>query len=95
MDPIEPILPHPPAIPKVQPAARAAPVHRDRRGGGSPQQQHHRRGEREAVEVDVDGVQEPDEAEPPSLPGPGPVRLIDVTTGPVPGAPARRIDLNA
>jgi hypothetical protein len=96
MDAIDPILPNPSILPKVQPAARTAPVHRDGRGGGSSQhEQRRRRGEEEAVEVDIEGVDDSAGPQVAGLLDAGPVHLIDVTTDGDPGAPVRRIDLSA
>jgi hypothetical protein len=99
VDAIEPILPNPSILPEVGAAQRSGPIHRDdahQRGDGYGQQRR-RRNEEEAVEVDVDGVEDSEEADAegsvPVLEVPAP-RLVDVTADGDPEPPApRRIDV--
>ena len=99
MDSIEPILPHHSILPEVRAATRAEPIHRDghQRDGGEGQRR--RRNEEEAVEVDVEGVEESDAADAEGsvtileLPAP---RLVDVTADAGLEPPVtRRIDVTA
>jgi hypothetical protein len=69
VDAIEPILPHPALLPSVGAAHRSEPIHRDgHRGGGAEGESRHGRGEEEAVEVAVEGVDltAGDEPDPPA-----------------------------
>jgi hypothetical protein len=83
MDAIEPILPHSSILPEVRAAERSAPIHRDgHQGDGAYGEQRRRRQEEEAVELDVDGVEDSEEADADGsvsvleLPAP---RLVDFT----------------
>jgi hypothetical protein len=96
VDSIEPILPHHSILPEVRAATPSDSIHRDghRRDGGGGQRR--RRNEEEAVEVDVEGVEEFDADADGSvtvleLPAP---RLVDFTADvDSEPPPARRIDV--
>ncbi|HTU30644.1 MAG TPA: hypothetical protein VMF07_14765 [Solirubrobacteraceae bacterium] len=98
MDAIEPILSNPSILPEVRAATRTDPIHRDgQRGGGRQGNQGSRRNDEDAVEVDVDGIDDSDLADAAdeplaALPAPAP-RLIDLTADGDPEPPARRVDL--
>jgi len=96
MDAIEPILANPSILPEVRATERAGIVHRDRRGTGSQGEQHRRQTEEDAVEVDVEGLQESADADAiVDVPALAPGHRIDLTADGDDEPPARRIDLTA
>jgi hypothetical protein len=107
MDPIEPILPRPALLPEVQAAHRSDPVRRDGgdRGGSAHGDPRRRQREQEAVEVDVDGIEEEDAQEDTDavilglsaahVVAPAPGRLSAPKADEHPEPPVRRIDLSA
>lgn len=97
MDSIEPILPHPSILPEVRALQRSEPIHRDGHRRDGQGGQGRRRDEEEAVEVDVEGVDDG------TADGDGSVIVtepegphrIDLTADEDGDTPTRRIDLTA